>query len=132
MDAIDRPRSPDLQVWKWHLTMVLSITHRASGMLLAAGSGALAFWLICAGLGPGQYAIAQAFFRSPIGVALLMLWSWSLFFHLCNGVRHLFWDAVKGYELPTAFASAWAVLIVSSALTIISWAFGFIVVGGAA
>lgn len=132
MKAVDRPLSPHLQIYKWPLSMATSITHRASGLLLAAGSCALVFWLITAALGPDTYAIARGFFRSGAGIALLMLWSWSFFFHLCNGIRHLFWDSIRGFELPTAFASGLAAVLISAALTIVTWIFGFIVMGGAA
>jgi succinate dehydrogenase / fumarate reductase cytochrome b subunit len=132
MKTAERPLSPHLQIYKWPLSMATSISHRASGIWLSIGSAALIFWLICAALGPADYAIAENFFRSGWGIALLMLWSWAFFYHLCNGVRHLFWDAGKGFELPTAFATGWAAYLLSGAMTIVTWIFGFIVMGGAA
>jgi succinate dehydrogenase / fumarate reductase cytochrome b subunit len=132
MKTADRPLSPHLQIYRWPLSMAMSITHRASGILLSVGSAALVFWLITAAIGPDAYAIAEGFFRSPVGIALLMLWSWAFFYHLCNGVRHLFWDGGKGFELPAAFKSGWAAILVSVAMTIVTWIFGFIIMGGAA
>lgn len=133
MKTADRPLSPHLQIYRWQLTaMTMSITHRVSGVLLAVGSLALVFWLIVAALGPDAYRIAQTFFRSGAGIALLMLWSWAFFYHLCNGIRHLFWDAGKGFELPAANASGWTAFLASTALTIAAWIFGFIVMGGGA
>jgi len=132
MNTVNRPLSPYLQIYRWTLTMTLSITHRASGILLSVGSVALAFWLVAAALGPGPYAAAQGFFSSPVGIALLMLWSWSLFLHLCSGIRHLVWDTGRGFDLSAAYAGGWAVVIISTALTVATWVFGLILAGGGA
>ncbi|HET7308163.1 MAG TPA: succinate dehydrogenase, cytochrome b556 subunit [Gammaproteobacteria bacterium] len=132
MKTADRPLSPHLQIYKWPLTMATSIMHRASGMWLSIGSAALVFWLICAALGPDSYAIAQSFFHSGWGIALLMLWAMAFFYHLCNGIRHLFWDAGKGFDIHVAHDVSWVVIGIAAACTIVTWIFGFIVMGGGA
>ncbi|HET7569373.1 MAG TPA: succinate dehydrogenase, cytochrome b556 subunit [Gammaproteobacteria bacterium] len=132
MNTADRPLSPHLQIYKWPLTMATSIMHRASGMWLSVGSAALVFWLICAALGPDSYVIAQGFFHSGWGIALLMLWAMAFFYHLCNGIRHLFWDAGKGFDIHVAHNVSWVVIGIAAACTIVTWIFGFIVMGGGA
>ena len=123
--AVPRPLSPHLQVYRPQLTSVLSITHRATGVALAVGTLVLVWWLVAAATGPEQFAVAQGFLGSWLGLLLLLGWSWSLFYHLCNGIRHLFWDAGKGFELKAAYASGWAVVLGSVALTVVAWLWGF-------
>lgn len=118
----ERPLSPHLQVYRPQLTSVLSITHRATGIALAAGTLLLVCWLIAAATGPQPFAGLQSFMGSWIGLILLFGWSVSLFYHLANGIRHLFWDAGYGFELKTAYASGWAVLAATAGLTLIAWA----------
>jgi succinate dehydrogenase / fumarate reductase cytochrome b subunit len=118
----ERPLSPHLQVYRPQLTSVLSITHRAAGIALAAGTLLLVCWLIAAATGPQAFAALQSFMGSWIGLLLLFGWSVSLFYHLANGIRHLFWDAGYGFELKTAYASGWAVLAATVALTVVAWA----------
>jgi succinate dehydrogenase / fumarate reductase cytochrome b subunit len=126
MPPAERPLSPHLQIYKPQLTSVLSISHRATGLTLAVGSLFLTWWLVAAAGSAGAFAAAQAFWGSWIGILLLFGWTFSLFFHLSNGVRHLVWDAGYGFELDTAYRSGWAVLIAAAALTIIAWVAGLI------
>jgi succinate dehydrogenase / fumarate reductase, cytochrome b subunit len=116
-----RPLSPHLQVYRPQLTSVLSITHRVTGVALAVGTLLLVYWLAAAALGPEAYAQAQTVLGSKLGQLLLFLWSWALFYHLCNGIRHLFWDAGYGFEIPTVYKSGKAVLITSVVLTVLAW-----------
>lgn len=120
MGQVDRPLSPHLQIYKWQLTMALSITHRATGIALSVGTVLLVWWLLAAAMGPAQYSEAQWFFGSWIGVLVLVGWTWSLFFHLCNGIRHLFWDVGHGLDLPSTYRSGWTVVVASAALTLIA------------
>lgn len=119
-----RPLSPNLQIYRPQLTSVLSITHRLTGVLLSAGAVFLVVWLTAAAAGSGPYAALDEFLGSWLGLALLLAWTFSLFFHLCNGVRHLLWDAGYGFELRTIYASGWAVLAVSALLTLAAWIAG--------
>ncbi len=120
--AHDRPLSPHLQIYRPQLTSVLSITHRASGLLLALGTVALVYWLVALAAGPQAYAEARALIGSLAGRLALLLWSLALFYHLCNGIRHLFWDAGYGFELGTVYRSGYAVLAATVLLTAIAWA----------
>lgn len=116
-----RPLSPHLQIYRPQLTSVLSISHRATGILLGAGTLLLAYWLMSAASGAQAYAAAQGFLGSWLGRALLLAFSFSLFYHLCNGIRHLFWDAGLGFDLRTTYASGAAVVVASVALTLAAW-----------
>lgn len=111
--------------------MALSILHRVTGVGLGVGTLLLTWWLVAMASGPGAYATFQSFIGSWFGQLLLLGFTASLFFHLCNGIRHLFWDVGKGFELRTANATAWLVLFAAGALTVISWIIGYMVRGGA-
>ena len=122
MSADRRPLSPHLQIYKPQLTSVLSISHRITGVGLAAGTLLLSGWLIAAATGPEAFARVQDFLGSWFGHLILFAFSYALMFHLCNGIRHLFWDAGYGFELDTVYKSGWATVIASVALTVIAWA----------
>lgn len=125
----DRPLSPHLQIYRWQWTMALSILHRASGIALAAGTLLLLFWLLAAAAGPEVYARAERCLGSWIGRGLLLGWSFALFFHLANGIRHLFWDMGRGFELKTAERSAKVVIAASILLTIGAWLAAYAIKG---
>jgi succinate dehydrogenase / fumarate reductase cytochrome b subunit len=125
----DRPLSPDLQIYRPQLTSVLSISHRATGIAMSVGSLLLVAWLVAAASGPQNYSAAQEVMRSWIGLFLLLVGTFSLFFHLCNGIRHLVWDSGHGFLLRTIYASGWTVLMASVVLTIAAWVAGFIMMG---
>jgi len=125
MPLAERPLSPHLQVYRPQLTSVLSILHRITGVALAVGTLLLVWWLAAAATGPEAFATAQAFIGHVIGRLLLFGWTFALFYHLLNGIRHLFWDAGHGYELTTAYRSGWAVVLVATALTVLTWLMGY-------
>lgn len=125
MPSQERPLSPHLQIYRWQLTSVMSILHRMTGVALAIGTLLLVYWLIAAAAGPGAFATAQDFIGSILGRTLLFGWTVALFYHLCNGIRHLFWDAGFGFELKNAYASGWCVVAASAALTLIAWIWGY-------
>ncbi|MDF1794028.1 MAG: succinate dehydrogenase, cytochrome b556 subunit [Thalassobaculaceae bacterium] len=121
MSAHNRPLSPHLQVYKPQLTSILSISHRATGIALAVGTLLLVWWLLAAAAGPEAFATAQGFLGSWFGLLILFGFSYALMYHLCNGIRHLFWDAGYGFELETAYNSGWMTVGASVVLTIIAW-----------
>jgi succinate dehydrogenase / fumarate reductase cytochrome b subunit len=119
-----RPLSPHLQVYRPQLTSALSIFHRITGCALAVGTLLLVWWLVAAAAGPEAYAAASGFIGSWLGLLLLLGWSAALFYHLANGIRHLVWDAGYGFELPTVYASGWAVVVATGVLTLLAWIVG--------
>jgi len=116
-----RPLSPHLSIYRWPITMTLSILHRISGVALSTGLIAFALWVIAASGGERTYHAFVAFLGSWPGLLLLIGWSVAFFLHLANGIRHLFWDFGYGFELRRANASAWFVLAVTLVLTLILW-----------
>jgi succinate dehydrogenase / fumarate reductase cytochrome b subunit len=124
MTPADRPLSPHLQIYKPQLTSMLSISHRLTGVALGLGTLFLVWWLVAAASGDAAFATAQAFFGSWLGLLLLFGWTYSFFFHLCNGVRHLMWDTGYGLDLHTAYATGWVVLAASGVLTLAAFAAG--------
>ena len=119
-----RPLSPHLQVYRWQLTAVMSIMHRMTGIALSVGAILLVSWLGAAADGPEPYARFQWFMGSWIGLLLLFGWTAALFYHLCNGIRHLWWDTGNGLDLKSVYASGWTVVAATAVLTIIAWAAG--------
>jgi succinate dehydrogenase / fumarate reductase cytochrome b subunit len=107
--------------------MALSILHRVTGLALFIGTLLWVWWLIAAAVGDDAFASAQWFLGSWLGQILLLGWTWALFFHLANGIRHLFWDIGKGYEIPTINATGWAVVAFSVAMTAFVWVAGYVV-----
>lgn len=132
MANTNRPLSPHLQVYKWQLTMALSIAHRATGIALCAGIPFLLYWIWSLTAGETGYYQAQAFFASALGRIVLFGLSVSLFYHLCNGIRHLYWDMAKGLELPAVYRSGRIVLIATGVLTVLAWIAAYTAGGGGA
>ncbi len=122
-----RPRSPDIQIYKPQLTSVLSIAHRTTGVLLSVGSVLLVAWLVAVVDGGDTYAMVDGWLRSWIGLLLLLGWTFALFYHLCNGIRHLAWDLDLGFELRSIYLSGWTVVAVSLILTALTWTLGLAV-----
>ena len=131
MASSHRPLSPHLQVYRPQLTSMLSILHRITGVALAVGTLLLIYWLAAAASGPAAFETAQGFIGSILGRLLLLGWTFALFYHLCNGIRHLFWDAGWGFELVDAYRSGWLVVGASAALTLLSWILGYSMMGAA-
>lgn len=121
MPSPSRPLSPHLQVYRPQLTSVLSITHRISGVALAVGTPLLVYWLMALAAGRENYERAAALFGSPLLQLALFAWTWALFYHLCNGIRHLWWDAGRGMEIEAVYRSGHLVLGGSVALTLVTW-----------
>ena len=117
----NRPLSPHLQIYRPQITSVLSILHRMTGVALTLGTLMVAYWLIAAANGPESFAAAQNWVGSLLGVLLLLGWSFSLIYHLCNGIRHLAWDLGLGFEIDTVTQTGWATVAVAGGLTLVVW-----------
>lgn len=121
-----RPLSPHLQVYKIQLTSLLSILHRATGIVLYGGAVFCALWFLALAEGPATYGIMSTLLHHPMGLIMLMGLSFSFFYHLCNGMRHLLWDAGYGYDLPDVYKTGWIVVGFSTLLTGLAWTLGII------
>jgi succinate dehydrogenase / fumarate reductase cytochrome b subunit len=129
MARTERPLSPHLQIYRWQLTSTLSIAHRATGLALVAGTLLLVWWLVAAATGPEAYAYAQGFLSSWLGILMLLGWSFSLFYHLCNGIRHLVWDTGHGLDIKSVYQSGWTVVIGTVGLTLLAWGAALVQMG---
>ena len=124
----NRPISPFMfpSWYRFQITSALSIFHRLTGIALAIGSVLLTWWLISVAASGDIFESTHAFMFSPIGILLLIGWSIAFFFHLCNGVRHLVWDAGYGFELRQAHRSGYIALAMTVVLTVLTWLFVFL------
>ena len=92
-----------------------------TGVALAFGLLALCYWLVSLAGGENSYAVAARLFASPVGNLGLVVWTFAFWFHLLNGVRHLFWDAGYGFERTQRHASGWFAILGSVVLTLCVW-----------
>ena len=117
----ERPLSPHLQVYRWQITMTMSILHRAGGVILTFGAFVLAWWLMALASGGDAYARAATHVASPLGMVVLFGFSLALVYHLLNGIRHLLWDAGWGFEVPDVYRSGYAVAVLTVVFTAAIW-----------
>lgn len=125
MTQPERPMSPHIMIYRPQLTSVLSIIHRGTGVGLSVGTLFITWWLVSAALGPGPYEATRELYGSWIGLLILFGFSVCLFYHLCNGVRHLLWDIGLLLEIEEVNWSGWVMLLASLGLTIVAWIIGF-------
>ena len=128
MNDSKNPLSPHLQIYRWHISSLLSITHRISGVINLLALILIFFWLLGLSFGESNYKLFLLIINSFFGKFILIGFTWSMSFHLLSGIRHLAWDLGYGFEIKTANISGVIVIISSLALTIIFWLFarGFI------
>ena len=128
MKDSQNPLSPHIQIYRWQISSLLSITHRITGIVNLLALVFIFFWLIFLSLGESNYEIFLSIINSFIGKFILIGFTWSMSFHLLSGIRHLVWDLGYGFEIKTANITGLIVIIFSLILTIIFWLFsrGFI------
>lgn len=117
----ERPQSPHTQVWRWHITMATSILHRVTGVGLYVTALLAAVWAITLAAGDEAYSGYMGFLGSPIGRLGLFVATLCTFFHLAHGIRHLVWDAGKGFDIKTSNASAMAELVFAVVASVAVW-----------
>jgi succinate dehydrogenase cytochrome b subunit len=127
MESVKRPLSPHLQIYKPQLTSILSITHRGTGIFLSLGALLLTCWLVGLATGETAFNNLQQYTTAWYGKILLIAFVFSFYFHLSNGIRHLFWDVGMGLEISTAYKSGYAVIAVSITLTVVTLILGGVV-----
>lgn len=116
-----RPTSPHLQVYRWQITMVMSILHRATGVALSVGAVLLVCWLLALADGPESFAAIEDCLHSWFGLLCLFGWTFCLYYHLCNGLRHLAWDIGKGFSMEGLYKGGYIVAGTSAGLTLLTW-----------
>ena len=128
MNDSNNPLSPHLQIYRWHISSLLSITHRIAGVINLLALILIFFWLVVLSLGESNYELFLSIINSFFGKSILIGLTWSMSFHLLSGIRHLVWDLGYGFEIKTANISGTIVIITSLVGTVIFWLFarGFI------
>lgn len=116
-----RPMSPHMQIWKWHITMAGSILHRATGVANYVGAALVVAWLFATAAGPDYYEPLATLVGSIWGQLILFGFTLSVSYHLLNGVRHLFWDAGKGFNPKFASFTGGLVIVLALALAVAIW-----------
>jgi succinate dehydrogenase / fumarate reductase, cytochrome b subunit len=137
---VDRPLSPHLQVYRWPVSMALSISHRVTGVGVSVGALLMTWWLVAAAASDSAFATVQGFLGSGFGVFLLLCWAAALLLHLFQGIRQLAWDGLwgfgplaqqepvrRGYEGRTYRTTGWIVIGATVVATLIVWIVGFVV-----
>jgi len=123
MNDSKNPLSPHLQIYRWHISSLLSITHRISGVINLLALFLIFFWILVLSLGENNYKLFLLIINSFLGKFILIGFTWSMSFHLLSGIRHLAWDLGYGFEIKTANVSGIIVIIFSLIFTILFWLF---------
>lgn len=135
-----RPTSPHLGIYRWRVNMLQSTLHRLTGLFLCLGALLVIWGLIAAATSDAAWSTLAAFCGSWIGLVLLFLWTWSLLFHLVNGIQHLMRDVGMNYgpsnrdrtHDPVYWSAGWIITAISVVLTVLVWVLLLVHVGGGA
>jgi succinate dehydrogenase / fumarate reductase cytochrome b subunit len=119
--TVERPISPHLSIYRPQINMVMSIVHRITGSALYVGTVLLAAWLVAAAMGPREFAIVNGLFAHPLGLLVLLGYTWALVHHMLGGVRHLIWDTGQALDIKSVNGLSWLSLIASLATTAVLW-----------
>jgi succinate dehydrogenase / fumarate reductase cytochrome b subunit len=122
--TIERPLSPHLTIYRPQINMVMSIVHRITGGALYFGTLLLAAWLVAAATSPQAFAFVNGLFAHPVGILVLVGYSWALIHHMLGGMRHLIWDTGRGLDIKSVDALSWLTVIGSVIATAAVWAAG--------
>lgn len=120
----ERPLSPHIFIYKPMLTMTLSMIHRITGAALYFGTALLVWWLVALASGGEAYGTVSWFMGTPIGLLIMVGYTWALFHHMVGGIKHFLWDFGKGFELDTVEFVAKLAVVIPILLTILVWAIG--------
>jgi succinate dehydrogenase / fumarate reductase cytochrome b subunit len=120
----ERPLSPHLTVYRLHINMLMSIVHRITGGALYFGTLLLAAWLVSAAMGEWAFAFVNGLFAHPIGILVLLGYTWAVLHHMLGGMRHLIWDTGRGLDLKSVDALSWLTILGSLTATAAIWLAG--------
>lgn len=118
-----RPLSPHLQVYSPQINMVMSIFHRITGAALYFGTIILVVWLLAVATGRGNYELFMGLLTNPIGLVVMVGYTWALMHHAIGGIRHLIWDTGNGFSLGAVNTMSWLTILCSLAATAGIWAY---------
>lgn len=117
---VERPLSPHLQIYRWQLPMLTSILTRITGNALIVGVLLAVWWLFAAAMSDEHFALADAVATSWFGDLVFTASMWAVWYHYLAGLRHLYYDAGHGLDIPTAERLGWGVILGSVVLTVIT------------
>jgi succinate dehydrogenase / fumarate reductase cytochrome b subunit len=120
----DNPLSPHIQIYNWHISSLVSISHRITGIINFASLTLICFWVSYLVLGKDNYELVFIFLNSFIGKFLILAIVWSFSFQILSEIRHLFWDYGIGFELKTANITGSLVIVGSFILTLLIYISG--------
>ena len=115
----ERPMSPHVSIWKWHPTMLSSILHRASGIVLYVGLLKICIFLAIMASGPEMFARCEGMIYSPLGAFAFFAFTGIMLFHLLNGIRHLVWDAGHGFNAKTSNTVSLVVILIAAVFAVV-------------
>lgn len=121
MTQRERPLSPHLQVYRFQITMTMSILHRITGVVLSVAAFGVVWWLMAVASGPEAYATFMACARSPLGLVIVAVALFCAVYHFFNGIRHLIWDVGLGFDIPQFYATGWTVVALTALTTLALW-----------
>ena len=124
MQEKNKPLSPHLQIYKWQISSLLSITHRIVGVINILAISAICFWSLFLLLGAENYKVLNNFFNSFFGKFITVGLCWTFSFHILNELRHLFWDMGYGFDLKISRITGVLALVGSFVLTILFYLIG--------
>ena len=124
MENKNNPLSPHLQIYSWHISSLLSITHRIVGVINIIAIIFICFWTILLSLGESNYEFIQIFLQSFFGKFFIVFLSWSFSFHILNEIRHLAWDMGYGFDLKVSQITGIITIFGSFILAILIYLFG--------
>jgi succinate dehydrogenase / fumarate reductase cytochrome b subunit len=119
----NNPISPHIQIYKWHISSLISISHRIIGVINILGLTLICIWITSLLLGEVNYESTKVFLNSLFGKFLILSLTWSFSFQILSEIRHLFWDFGHGFELKTSNITGLFVIFGSFILTILIYLF---------
>ena len=128
--TVQRPLSPHLGIYRMQINMVMSIVHRITGTALYFGTLLLAAWLISAAISADAFAFVNGLFGHPLGMLVMLGYTWALIHHMFGGIRHLIWDTGRALDIKSADTLGWLSIVGSISLTALLWFIGLSMRGG--
>ena len=124
MENDKNPLSPHLQIYKWQISSLLSITHRIVGVINIFAISLICFWVLFLILGESNYENVKEFLNSYLGKFLIISLCWTFSFHILNEIRHVVWDLGYGFDLKIAKITGVLALAGSFVFTILFYLIG--------
>ena len=120
----NNPLSPHIQIYRWHISSLVSISHRITGIVNISAITVICFWIFSLLLGETSYDLTKLFLQSIFGKFIIICLTWSFSFQILSEIRHLIMDLGYGFELNTTKVTGLIVIFGSFCLTILFYLLG--------